>query len=72
MYGPKEGRSVRKTKVRIFSRMDGTNWSIRALLYSHNQRPKPVLNSELNKIVPSFTASVGREIFSNSLSDYLI
>ena len=30
-------RSVRKTKIRIFSRMDRNNWSIRALLYSHNQ-----------------------------------
>ena len=28
---------VRKTKVRIFSRMDRTNWSIRALLYSRKQ-----------------------------------
>ena len=28
---------VRKTKVRIFSSMDRTNWSIRALLYSRNQ-----------------------------------
>ena len=29
-------RTERKTKDRIFSRMDRTNWSIRALLYSHN------------------------------------
>ena len=36
-YGPNELRSVRKAKVQIFSRMDRTNWSIRALLYSHNQ-----------------------------------
>ena len=36
-YGPNEVGSVRKTKVRIFSRMDRTNWSIRVLLYSHNQ-----------------------------------
>ena len=35
--GPNEVRSVRKAKVQIFSRMDRTNWSIRALLYSHNQ-----------------------------------
>ena len=32
-----EVRSVRKAKVQIFSRMDRTNWSIRASLYSHNQ-----------------------------------
>ena len=36
-YGPNEVRSVRKAKVQIFSRMDRTNWSIRALLYNHNQ-----------------------------------
>ena len=36
-YGPNEVRSVRKAKVQIFSRMDRTNWSIGALLYSHNQ-----------------------------------
>ena len=29
--------SVRKAKVQIFSHMDRTNWSIRALSYSHNQ-----------------------------------
>ena len=32
--------SVRKAEVRIFSRMDRTNWSIKAFLYSHNQRSK--------------------------------
>ena len=36
-YGPNGVRSVRKAKVQIFSRTDQTNWSIRALLYSHNQ-----------------------------------
>ena len=30
-------RSVQKTEVQIFSRMNRNNWSIRALLYSHNQ-----------------------------------
>ena len=35
-----EVRTERKAEVRIFSRMARTNWSIRALLYSHNQRPK--------------------------------
>ena len=32
-----EVRTERKAKVQIFSRMDRTNWSIRDLLYSHNQ-----------------------------------
>ena len=32
-----EVRIERKAEVKIFSRMDRTNWSIRALLYSHNQ-----------------------------------
>ena len=32
-----EVQTERKTKIQIFSRMDRTNWSIRALLYSHNQ-----------------------------------
>ena len=36
-YGPNEVRSVRKAEVRISSRMDRTNWSIIALLYSRNQ-----------------------------------
>ena len=39
-YGPNEVRLVRKAEVRILSRMDRTTWSIRALLYSHSQRPK--------------------------------
>ena len=33
-YGPNELRSVGKAEVRIPSRMDRTNWSIRASLYS--------------------------------------
>ena len=65
-YGPNEVRSVRKAEVRIFSRMDSSNWSIRALLYRHNQRPKPSLNSVLNMFVSSLNAPVGREIFSSS------
>ena len=32
-----EVRTERKAKVQIFSRIDRTNWSIRPLLYSHNQ-----------------------------------
>ena len=55
-----EVRTERKTKVRIFSRMDRTNWSIRALLYIHNQRPKPSLNSKLNIFVSSFNTVIGR------------
>ena len=65
-YGPNEVRSVRKAEVRIFSRMDRTNWSTRILLYSHDQRPKPSLNSVLNIFVSSLNAAVGREIFSSS------
>ena len=61
---------MRKTKVRIFSRMGRTNWSTRALLYSHTKRPKPSLNSELNIFVFSLTAAVGREIFSNSFISF--
>ena len=59
-YGPNEVRFVRKTKVRIFSRMDQTNWSIRALLYSHNinQRPKPSSNSTMNIFVFSPVSSL--------------
>ena len=63
MYGPNDVSSVRKTKVRIFSCMDRINWSIRTLLYSHNQRPKPSLNSELNIFLSTLNAAVGREIF---------
>ena len=72
-YGPNEVRSVRKAEVRIFSPMDRTNWSIRALLYSHDQRPKtkdqrpkPSPNSVQNLFVSSLNAAVGRDIFSSS------
>ena len=65
-YGPNEVRSVRKAEARIFSGMDRTNWLIRALLYSHNQRPKPSLNSVLNIFVSTLNAAVGREFFSSS------
>ena len=61
-----EVRTERKTKVGIFFRIDRTNWSIRALLHSHNQRSKPSVNSELNIFVSSLTAAVGREMFLNS------
>ena len=32
-----DARIERKTRVRTFSRMDRTNWSIRALLHSRKQ-----------------------------------
>ena len=51
--------------VRILSHMDRTNWSIRGLLYGHNQRPNPSSNSKLNIFVSSFNALVGRQILSN-------
>ena len=47
-YGPNEVRSVQKADVRIFSRMDRTNWSVRASLYSHNQRPKTEVFSKFS------------------------
>ena len=66
-YGPNKVRSVRKTKVRIFSSVDRINWSIRALLYymaiMKDHRPTPSLNSGLNKSVSSLIAAVRREIF---------
>ena len=65
-YRPNEVSSIRKAEVRIFSCMDRTNWSIRALLHSHSQRLKPSLNSVLNIFVSSLNAAVGREIFSSS------
>ena len=46
-YGLNEVRSVRKAKGQIFSRMDRTNWSVRGLLYSHNQH----LGFTLGKII---------------------
>ena len=70
-YGLNEMRSLRKAEVRIFSRMDRTNWSIRALLYSHKQRAKTEafsLNSVLNIFVSSLNAAVGREIFPVPIS----
>ena len=67
-YGPNEVRFVLKTKVRIFSRMDLTNWPIRALLYSHNQRPKPSSNSKLNIFVSSLKRLLEDKFFSISLS----
>ena len=47
----------------MFSLMDQTNWSIRALLYSHNQRLKPSLTSIANILVSSLNVAVGREFF---------
>ena len=56
-----------KTAVQIFSSIDGINWSMRTLLYSHNQRAKtrPSLYLGLNISVSSLNAAVRREIFSN-------
>ena len=58
-------RSIRKAEVRIFSHVDRTNWSIRALLYSHNQRQKTEAFSKFSTghSVSSLNAVVGREIF---------
>ena len=57
-YEPNEVRSIRKAKVQIFSRMDRTNWSIRALLYSHNQHLRFILDKMiLNWIVMTIYAS---------------
>ena len=63
--GKYSDRFVRKTKVRIFSCLDRTNWSIRALLYSHNQRPKPSSNSKMTIFVSSLNAVVRKQILSN-------
>ena len=66
-YGPHFVRSVRKAEVRLFSRMDRTNWSIIALSYSHNQRPKTEAFSKFStELVSSLNAAVGREMFSSS------
>ena len=49
-----------EVRTELFSRTDRTNWSIRALLYSHNQRPIPSSNSTLSIFVSSLNAVVGR------------
>ena len=61
-----EVRTERKAKARIFFRMDRINWSITALLFCNNQRPKLSLNSYLNIFVSSLNVGVGRESFFNS------
>ena len=71
-YRPNEVRSVRKTKVQIFSRMDRNNWSIRALLYSHNQHlgfipDKMTLNWILMTI---YTSNSSSSIFIRILLEY--
>ena len=71
-YGPNEVRSVRKAKVQIFSRMDRTNWSIRALLYSRNQHlvfilDKMILNWILMTI---YTSNSFSNIFIRILPEY--
>ena len=46
--------------------------SIRASLYSHNQRPKPSLNSVVNIFVSSLNAAVGREFFFSSYISFKV
>ena len=65
-YEPNEVRSIRKAKVQIFSRMDQTNCSIRALLYSHNQH----LGFILDKIILNWI--VMTIYTSNSLSSIFV
>ena len=71
-YGPNEVRSVRKAKVQIFSRMDRTNWSIRALLYSHNQHLGFTLDKMILDwiIVTIYTSKSFSSIFIWILSQY--
>ena len=71
-YGPNEVRSVRKAKVQIFSRMDRTNWSIRALLHSHNQHSGFILDKMiLNWIIMTIYASNSfSTIFIRILPEY--
>ena len=71
-YGLNEVRSVRKPKVQIFSRMDRTNWSIRALLYSHNQHLGLILDEMiLNSIIMTiYTSNSFSSIFIRILSEY--
>ena len=64
-------RSVQKAKVQIFSGMDQTNWSIRALLYSHNQHTfipdKMNYNDNLHiKLLLKYLHLNSSGIFSNS------
>ena len=71
-YWPNEVRSVRKAKVQIFSRMDGTNWSIRVLLYSHNQHlgfiPDKMVLSWI--IMTIYTSNSFSSIFVRILPEY--
>ena len=71
-YGPNEVRSVRKAKVQTFSRMDRSNWSIRALLYSHNQHLGFILDKViLNWIIMTiYTSSSFSSIFIRILPEY--
>ena len=71
-YGPNEVRSVWKAKFQIFSHMDWTNWSIRALLYSHNQHfgfipDKMILNWIIMTI---YTSNSFSSIFIRILPEY--
>ena len=72
-YGPNEVRSVRKAKVQIFSCMDRTNWSIRALLYSHNQHIGLTLVKMILYwiIMTIYTLNSFSSIFIRILPEYL-
>ena len=67
-----EVRTERKAKVQIFSRMDRTNWSIRALLYSHNQHLGFTLDKMiLNLIIMTiYTSNSFSSIFIRILPEY--
>ena len=64
-----EVRSVRKAEVQIFSRIDRTNWSIRALLRIHIRQNDTLLNYNDNlriKFLLDYFHSNSSGIFSSS------
>ena len=63
-----EVRTERKAKVQIFSRMDRTNWSIRALLYSYNQHLGVILDKMILNwiILTNYTSNSSSIFHSNS------
>ena len=71
-YGPNEVRSVQKAKVQIFSCIDRTNWSIRALLYSHNQHLGFILDKMILNwiIMTNYTSNSFLSIFIRILPEY--
>ena len=70
-FGPYGKIFGRKAKVQIFSRMDQTNWSIRALLYSHNQHLGFILDKMiLNWIIMTiYTSNSFSNIFIRILPE---